>query len=92
LPPKWKRLVALGEETINTPIYVQLDESDAHIMVENSGRYVLAGESRTGRAAKALKLAVFGPSQPPHQECSLRVYAVEDNLVSMEVAKMPKKS
>jgi hypothetical protein len=75
----------LGEETINTPVYVQLDENDAHLMVECSGRYVLAGESRTGRAAKALKLAVFGPNQPPHQECSLRVYAVEDNLAAMEV-------
>ncbi|XP_059473091.1 netrin receptor UNC5B isoform X2 [Neocloeon triangulifer] len=83
-PPKWKRVVTLGEETINTPVFVQLDESEAHVMVENSGRYILAGESHTGRAAKALKLAVFGPSQPPHQECCLRVYAVEDYLAAME--------
>ncbi|XP_065342222.1 netrin receptor UNC5C isoform X2 [Cloeon dipterum] len=83
-PPKWKRVVGLGEETINTPAFVQLDETEAHVIVEASGRYILAGESRNGRAAKALKLAVFGPSQPPHQECCLRVYAVEDTLAAME--------
>lgn len=82
-----QRMVSLGEETINTPVFVQLDETDAYVMLEASGRYVLAGESRSGRAVKSLRLAVFGPqpSQPQPLECCLRVYTVEDNLAAMEV-------
>lgn len=90
--PKWRKIVTLGEETLNTPAYVQMDERVACIMTDFLGRFTLIGESLMvgGGAAKRLRLIMCGPAnggggsgsghghhgQP--SQCSIRVYVVED--------------
>lgn len=80
IEPKWRKIVTLGEETINTPAYVQMDEKYAYIMTEFLGRFVLVGESVMNgmRAIKRLKLFLFGPSIQPNSDCNIRVYVIED--------------
>lgn len=80
IEPKWRKIVTLGEETINTPAYVQMDEKYAYIMTEFLGRFVLVGESiaNTVRAEKRLKLYLFGPSAQPSSDCNIRVYVIDD--------------
>lgn len=92
--PKWRKIVTLGEETLNTPAYVQMDERVACIMTDFLGRFALIGESLLagGGAAKRLRLIMCGPANggggsggshaPMHHgqpsQCSIRVYVVED--------------
>lgn len=78
--PKWRKIVTLGEETINTPSFVQMDEKYAYIMTEFLGRFALVGESVAADAIgmKRLKLFLFGPSTQPISDCNIRVYVAED--------------
>lgn len=78
--PKWRKIVTLGEETLNTPAYVQMDDRYACIMTDFLGRFALIGESLfTGSGAvKRLRLLLYGPLVPHSTECLIRVYVVED--------------
>ncbi|XP_029652297.2 netrin receptor UNC5C [Octopus sinensis] len=81
----WTKLVTLGQETINTPIYTQLDPNHCHIMTEQLHRYTLIGESVPGgRAIKILRLVAFAPAMPPSMDYSIRVYVVEDTQDALE--------
>lgn len=78
--------VTLGQETINTPLYTQIDATHCHLMTEQLQRYALIGEPvAQGRAVKILRLAAFAPSSPPSVEFSIRVYVVEDTPDALEV-------
>ncbi|ESO83456.1 hypothetical protein LOTGIDRAFT_197315 [Lottia gigantea] len=92
-PPYWKKMVTLGHETINTPVYTQLDPNQCHIMGEYLQRYAIIGESVPGaRAIKILRLAAFAPAAPPAMDYSIRVYVVEDTHDGLEgVIQMEKK-
>lgn len=96
--PLWNKMVTLGEETINTPVFTQLDSGQVYLVTEQLTRFVLVGEpgnSCLGRVVKILRLAVFAP--PPslnHQplDYSVRVYALEDTVATLEgVIKMERK-
>lgn len=81
-----QRTVTLGQETINTPVYAQLDPNHCHIMTEFLRRYTLIGESVPGgRPVKILRLAAFAPQAPPSMDFSIRVYVVEDTQDALEV-------
>ncbi|XP_046393802.1 netrin receptor UNC5B isoform X2 [Ischnura elegans] len=44
--PKWQKLATLGEETINTPVFTQLEVGGlAYLVTDCPARYVLAGET-----------------------------------------------
>lgn len=78
--------VTLGQETINTQIYTQIDATHCHLMTEHLQRYALIGEPvAQGRAVKILRLAAFAPSLPPSMDFSIRVYVVEDTPDALEV-------
>ncbi|VDI08738.1 netrin receptor unc-5 [Mytilus galloprovincialis] len=84
-PPRWHRIVTLGQETINTSVYSQLDPTHCHIMTEQLMRYALIGESIPGgRAVKILRLAAFAATQNPSLDFSIRVYMVEDTKDALE--------
>ncbi|GLH00563.1 Netrin receptor unc-5 [Gryllus bimaculatus] len=88
-PSTWQKVVTLGEETINTPVFTQLDHSQVFLVSDQLARYVIVGESAsaTSKAVKALRLAVFGPSpllHPQPVEYSVRVYTLEDTLAALE--------
>ena len=78
--------VTLGQETINTQIYTQIDATHCHLMTDMLQRYALIEEPvAKGRAVKILRLAAFAPSQPPSMDFSIRVYVVEDTPDALEV-------
>ncbi|XP_067671144.1 netrin receptor UNC5C-like isoform X6 [Haliotis asinina] len=84
-PPQWQRLVTLGHETINTPLYMQLDADHCHLVTDSLNRYALIGESvGGGRAVKILRLAAFAPAITPSLDYSIRVYVVEDTQDALE--------
>ncbi|GFO23590.1 netrin receptor unc5c [Plakobranchus ocellatus] len=84
-PPYWRRVVVLGHETINSPIYTQLDPNQCHVMTEFLNRYTLIGESVPGgRALKIYRLAAFAPAMPPSMDYSIRVYVVEDTMDALD--------
>lgn len=81
--------MTLGQETINTSVYSQLDPTHCHIMTEQLMRYALIGESIPGgRAVKILRLAAFAATQNPSMDFSIRVYMVEDTQDALEVITM----
>ena len=87
----WKKVVTLGQETINTPIYAQLDINTCHLITDSLSAYALVGESASSlmgppnqsdddiNAVKCLRLAAFaqeGPLQP--SDLTVRVYCLPD--------------
>ena len=81
-----KMASTLGQETLNTPLYTQLDLNHCHVMSELLTRYVLIGHpSMAGKAVKILRLACFAPAVPSSMDYNLRVYFVEDTPDALEV-------
>lgn len=83
---QWQTAVTLGQETINTNVFCQLDSDSAYLVTECLSRFVVVGKSVTGNAIKRLKLAVFAPKlcfQTTTDYC-IRVYILEDTDSSME--------
>lgn len=84
----FQRMCTLGEETINTPMYIQMDSGQCHIMTDVSlRRYTLIGEpSMAGKAIKILRLAAFAPAVTSSVDYNVRVYFVEDTGDALEVS------
>ncbi|XP_030755093.1 netrin receptor UNC5C [Sitophilus oryzae] len=83
---QWQNAVTLGQETINTNVFCQLDNDSAYLVTECLSRFVIVGRSTNGNATKRLKLAVFAPKlcfQTTVDYC-VRVYILEDTESSME--------
>lgn len=79
-------LVHLGQETINTPVYVHVDLDQCHVMMDSLCRLALIGEPVAGgRPVKILRTAVFAPQTPPSIDYSLRVYVTENTPDALEV-------
>ncbi|XP_050539925.1 netrin receptor UNC5C isoform X2 [Daktulosphaira vitifoliae] len=93
--PKWKKILTLGEETINTSVFVQMDATQVFIMSESLSMFVLVGEPDMSIAnnppAKMLKLALFG-SLNRKFKYDIRVHVVEDNGVALERLKQQERS
>ncbi|XP_078318953.1 netrin receptor UNC5C-like isoform X2 [Crassostrea virginica] len=84
-PPCWQKSVTLGQETINTQVYAQLDPNQCHVMTEHMQWYTLIGEAVPGgRPVKILRLAAFATNTHPSVDFSIRVYVVEDTHDALE--------
>lgn len=83
---QWQNAVTLGQETINTTVFCQLDKDYAYLVTECLSRFVIVGRSINGNAIKRLKLAVFAPKLcfQSSVDYSIRVYVLEDTDSSME--------
>lgn len=83
---QWQSVVTLGQETINTPVFCQLDNETAYLITDSLSRFVLVGQSLKGNVFKRLKLAVFAPKLcfQSSVDYSVRVYVLEDTESSME--------
>lgn len=85
-----KKLVTLGEETINTPVYTQVDAHQCHLAIDQLGHYALVGESAVpggpSPATKTLRLAVFAPPSANQQtlDYQLRCYVVDDTIAALD--------
>ncbi|XP_068630442.1 netrin receptor UNC5C-like isoform X2 [Battus philenor] len=78
--PQWKKVVGLGQETINTPVFTQLDNDKIYLVTDILSTFVLVGESFNGKAVKALQLAIYAPAVPNEvsPEYNIRLYIFED--------------
>jgi len=80
-------LARIGEETLNTPVYVQVEAGQCHVMTECLMRYALIGQPSSAgcKAVKLLQVAVFAPvATVPFY--NLRIYFVDDTADAFEVA------
>ncbi|XP_025202443.1 netrin receptor UNC5C isoform X1 [Melanaphis sacchari] len=93
--PKWKKILTLGEETINTSVFVQMDAEHVYLMSETMSKFVLVGEPDatvvSSPPAKTLKVALFG-SLNRKFKYDIRVHVVDDNGVALERLKHHERS
>ncbi|CAG0881635.1 unnamed protein product [Darwinula stevensoni] len=65
-PSSWHCVVRVGEETINTPLYTQLDDGGlCHLMVESLGSYALAASPPSPPSPPSSPSPPSPPSLPP---------------------------
>ena len=86
-----QKMVTLGEETINTPVFSQVDAHQCHLAVDQLGHYALVGESvcpggGNNPATKTLRLAVFSPLSANQNslEYGLRCYVLDDTIAALD--------
>nr|CAD7398689.1 unnamed protein product [Timema poppensis] len=87
------KVVVLGEETINTPMFTQLDHNQVYLITDQLMRFVIVGESdkNLNKAVKILCLAVFAPAPEFHPQMldyNVRVYTLEDTVAALEGVKV----
>ncbi|KAF8765022.1 Netrin receptor UNC5C like protein [Argiope bruennichi] len=83
--PAWKNLVTVGQETIVTPLFCQVDSHHCHLMTEQLGRFAIVGESVYGqKAVKSIALAAFAPAFHSTTDYTIRVYCIEDTKAAIQ--------
>lgn len=77
----------MGEETLSSPCYLQLEEECCHVLMEQLGTYGLVGQSCPPQpACKRLQLALFAPRAPCLSlDYSLRIYCIHDTPHALKV-------
>ncbi|GIY77672.1 netrin receptor UNC5C [Caerostris darwini] len=83
--PAWKNMVTVGQETIVTPLFCQVDSHHCHLMTEQLGRFAIVGESNHGqKAVKSIALAAFAPAFHSTTDYTIRVYCIEDTKAAIQ--------
>ncbi|XP_038060461.1 netrin receptor UNC5C-like [Patiria miniata] len=81
----WEKIAIVGEETINTPIFCQVDKRQCSMVTDQLSWFAFLGESLPSKAAsKVLKIAVFGPILRAMMDYSIKVYVMEDTPDTLE--------
>ncbi|XP_047668712.1 netrin receptor UNC5B isoform X4 [Tachysurus fulvidraco] len=82
----WEEVLTIGEESLSSPCYMQLEEQSCHILMEHLGTYSLVGQSVPPQpACKRLQLALFAPRAPCLSlDYSLRVYCIQDTPYALK--------
>ncbi|XP_022688590.1 netrin receptor UNC5B-like, partial [Varroa jacobsoni] len=84
----WKRVVSLGQENLNTPLYCQMDSRLCHLQTDRLTRYVLCGESQVNCfATKSLVLLAFLSRHSlslSQSEFSIRIYCVDETKAALQ--------
>ena len=82
-----QEVLTVGEETLSSPCYLQLEEECCHVLLEQLGTYGLVGQSCPPQpACKRLQLALFAPRAPCLSlDYSLRIYCIHDTPHALKV-------
>ncbi|XP_071808505.1 netrin receptor UNC5C-like isoform X2 [Asterias amurensis] len=81
----WEKIAIVGEETINTPIFCQVDKRQCSIVTDQLSWFAFVGESLPSQAAsKILKIAAFGPILRAMMDYCVKVYVMEDTPDTLE--------
>lgn len=86
----WRKIISVGKETINTPVFVHLEEKHLYIMTEQLGRFAVVAEPKTLThylPAIEMRLIAFSQLTPSRSNCSLRIYVVKDFPNSKDICK-----
>jgi len=78
---QWTTIVTLGQERVDTPVYVQLDLATVHLVTENFGTYCLLGSPTPGNTnppLKSLRIAAFAQEVSQGADITVRLYCVQD--------------
>uniref|UniRef100_A0A3B3RWV4 Netrin receptor UNC5 n=1 Tax=Paramormyrops kingsleyae TaxID=1676925 RepID=A0A3B3RWV4_9TELE len=77
---EWEEVLTVGEESLSSPCYLQVEERSCHVLMEQLGTYSLVGQSTAPQpACKRLQLALFAPQSPCLSlDYSLRIYCIQD--------------
>lgn len=83
----FQEVLTVGEETLSSPCYLQLEEECCHVLMEQLGTYGLVGQSCPPKpACKRLQLALFAPRAPCLSlDYSLRIYCIHDTPHAFKV-------
>ncbi|XP_066549211.1 netrin receptor UNC5B [Amia ocellicauda] len=74
----WEEVLTLGEESLSTPCYCQLEPQCCHLLLDQLGTYCLVGQSVSHPACKRLQVALFAPAPSLSLDYSLRIYCTQD--------------
>ncbi|KAJ8248198.1 hypothetical protein GJAV_G00239420 [Gymnothorax javanicus] len=76
----WEEVLTVGEESLSSPCFLQVEEHSCHVLMEQLGTYSLVGQSSLPQpACKRLRLALFAPRAPCLSlDYSLRIYCTQD--------------
>uniref|UniRef100_A0A915CLR9 Netrin receptor UNC5 n=1 Tax=Ditylenchus dipsaci TaxID=166011 RepID=A0A915CLR9_9BILA len=78
----------LGEENINTPVYVQLERQRCHLMTDHFGRFLLAGRPKRPNVAAQKRVHLAAYCSVVSQEISsIRVYCVPEMFIAVETVR-----
>lgn len=87
-----QKLATVGEETVDTPVFMQMDANQVFLVTDRLEKFALIGESRMGKkAVKTLRLVAFSQGQAqvnnPNltNEFNIRVYVLDDTTAALEV-------
>lgn len=86
----WEVLCRVGEENLNTRVYVVIEREQCHIMTENFGRFLLAGRAKRSNVAaqKRVHLAAYCSviltNKNDYNITTIRVYCVPETQMSIE--------
>lgn len=80
----WFRLITLGEERIDTPIFTQLDGAQVHMMTEELQQFVLVGESAgSNSAVKQLKVVAAAPPPTNSGVLTVTLHIIQDTMAEL---------
>ncbi|XP_068223501.1 uncharacterized protein [Palaemon carinicauda] len=80
----WYRLITLGEERIDTPIFTQLDGAQVHMMTEELQQFVLVGESAgSNSAVKQLKVVAAAPPPTNSGVLTVTLHIIHDTMAEL---------
>ncbi|CAL4058639.1 unnamed protein product, partial [Meganyctiphanes norvegica] len=80
----WERIITIGEERVDTPIFTQLDGSQVHMMMETLHQLVLIGESAGSNAAvKQVKVVAAAPPPSPDGTLQVTLHVMQDTQAAM---------
>ncbi|XP_037956658.1 netrin receptor unc-5 isoform X2 [Teleopsis dalmanni] len=77
----WRKIIIVGEETINTPVFVQVEQRHIYIMTEQLGRFAVTARPKSDLCTNPsikMKLLAFSQLAPNSTNSSLRIYVVRD--------------